>query len=65
MKTWIQAVVGVLMAMFIGIALVAIPWAWLWSIEVLFGHHVPFGFKTWFAALLFLAILRPAVHVRK
>lgn len=52
------AVVAAVVA-FLAILLVAIPWLFIWSVGVLFGHPVPLSIGTWFAAMVFLTLVRP------
>lgn len=44
------------------IALVA-PMALIWCLNVLFGTAILFTFKTWFAALLIIAMFAPSLPI--
>ena len=43
------------------IALAAGPILLIWSVNVLFGVQTPFSLTTWFAALVFLSLMKGSV----
>jgi len=50
---------GALLVIALVIALICLgPWLFMWSVGVLFGGEIIFGFKTWLAALVLCGLLR-------
>lgn len=56
----IAFVIGIL-ALFLAVA----PWLLFWSVGVLTGFSIPFTFKTWLAAVVFLALVRGGTESKK
>ena len=53
--------VGSLLALVLAIA----PWLLFWSVGVLTGFSIPFTFKTWLAAVVFLGLVRGGTEGKK